>query len=186
MDPLLIDIPEQIVTDRLLIRGPRIGDGAIVNEAIAESIDELRPWMPWAQTLPTPDETEANIRRAMGRFTTREDLRLQVLLKDGTFIAGSGLHRIDWAVPKFEIGYWLRTSCCGKGYMTEAVRAIASMAFEKLGANRVEIRCDNQNAKSWRLAERAEFPLEGIFRNDCVDHNGKPRDTRVYAKVPPR
>ena len=32
-----------------------------------------------------------------------------------------GLHRIDWAVPKFEIGYWARTSHAGRGYITEDV-----------------------------------------------------------------
>jgi RimJ/RimL family protein N-acetyltransferase len=184
MDPLLIDIPEQIVTDRLIIRGPRVGDGAKMNEAIRESIEELRPWMPWAQTVPTPEESESNARKAVGKFITREDLRLHVFLKDGTFVAGSGLHRLDWAVPKFEIGYWLRTSHCGKGYMTEAVRAIGDFAFSGLKANRVEIRCDNSNDRSCRVADRAGFQLEGILRNDVLDHVGKVRSTRIYSRIP--
>src|SRR3954470_18166611 len=145
MDPLLIDIPEQIVTDRLIIRGPRMGDAALINPAIVESVEELKPWMPWVTPVPTLDDTEINTRRAIGRFITREDVRLHVFLKDGTFIASSGLHRIKWDIPSFEIGYWLRTKFTGQGYMTEAVRAIASMALEKLNANRVEIICDNRN-----------------------------------------
>ncbi len=184
MDPLLIEIPEQIVTDRLIIRGPRLEDAALINPAIVESINELRPWMPWAQPTPSLDDTISNTRRAVGRFITREDLRLHIFLKDGTFVASSGLHRIKWDIPKFEIGYWCRTGLCGKGYTTEAVRAIAEMAFEKLKANRVEIICDNRNERSWRVAERAGFPLEGILRNECLDHNGKLRDTRIYAMTP--
>ena len=57
--------------------------------------------------------------------------------------------------------------------------------FEKLKANRVEILCADRNERSWRVAERAGFPLEGILRNNCIE-NGELRDTRIYAKVPPR
>ena len=46
MDPLLIDVPERIETDRLILRCPRPGDGAVVNAAVCESLDALRPFMP--------------------------------------------------------------------------------------------------------------------------------------------
>lgn len=50
MKPILLDWPDTIETPRLIIRVPQAGGGAQLNAAIAESIDELRPWMPWAQT----------------------------------------------------------------------------------------------------------------------------------------
>jgi RimJ/RimL family protein N-acetyltransferase len=137
VNPLLIDLPEQIETERLIVRPPRFGDGPAVNAAIRESIAELRPWMPWAQTEPTIEETEANLRNAVAKFAAREDLRLQLHLKDGTFVGSSGLHRIDWTVPKFEIGYWVSTPFAGKGYVSEAVAAFARLAFETLRAARV-------------------------------------------------
>src|SRR5271170_5553741 len=142
MDPLLMDIPEQIVTQRLIVRCAQPGEGSAVNAAIADSINELRPWMPWAQTMPTVDDTELHTRRAHARFHTREDLNYRGWLKgDNTFVVGGGLHRIDWSVPKFEIGYWVRTPLAGRGYVTELVRALTTLAFDLLRAQRVEIHC---------------------------------------------
>jgi len=45
-DPILRDFPERFESERLLIRAPLPRDGANVHAAIAESLDELRPWMP--------------------------------------------------------------------------------------------------------------------------------------------
>ena len=186
MDPLLIDIPEEIETERLIVRIARPGEGAAVNEAIRESIAELQPWMPWAQTCPTPEESETHGRRAHARFHAREDLTYRGWLKGtGTLVVSSGLHRLDWNVPRFEIGYWVRTSMVGKGYACEMVHALAGLAFERLGAKRVEIRCDATNERSWRVAERCGFELEGILRCDSRGTDGTVRDTRVYTRVTP-
>jgi len=53
-DPLMIDWPAALASERLLLRAPRAGDGAALNEAVAQSLDELKPWLPWAQSTPTP------------------------------------------------------------------------------------------------------------------------------------
>ncbi|GIP33937.1 GNAT family N-acetyltransferase [Paenibacillus sp. J2TS4] len=181
---LLLEFPEQFETERLIIRAPQWGDGAVVNAAIRESFEELRQWMPWAQQLPTVDETEANIRNARLRFLERMELRLHLLVKEtGQFIGCSGLHRIDWRNRGFEIGYWLRTSQTGRGWMTEAVHGITRFAADELQANRVEIRCDARNDLSRRVAERCGFTLEGILRREDTDVNGLPRDTMVFSKV---
>lgn len=84
---------------------------------------------------------------------------------------------------KFEIGYWVRTSCAGQGYITEAVSAIADFAVQELQAARLEIRCDSRNTQSARVAERAGFTLEGILRNDKLDVQGALRDNMIYSKV---
>jgi RimJ/RimL family protein N-acetyltransferase len=184
IDPLLIDVPEEFTTQRLLIRAPRAGDGPAIYEAIQESFDELRLWMPWAQTMPTVEESELRSRQARAKFLLREDLQLRLFLKDeGTFVGGSGLHRMDWNVPSFEIGYWVRKRFARQGYVTEAVNGIAQLAFNQLAARRVEIRCDNRNERSWRVAERCGFQLEGVLRNECRTTDGALRNTRVYARV---
>ncbi len=110
---------------------------------------------------------------------------LLLLLKGTqTLVGSSGLHRIDWDVPKFEIGYWCRTRFTGRGYVTEAVRGITAFAFGTLGARRVEIRCDSRNLPSARVAERAGFQLEGELRNSEVGTNGELRSTLVYSMIP--
>ena len=185
-------MPERLETERLILRVPRAGDGALVNEAICASQAELAPWMPWAGSAPTLDESEAHCRRQQARFLLREDfvwlmLRRSVLGGDGDtgseLVGGAGLHRIDWALRKFEIGYWRRTGCEGQGFVTEAVRALTRLAFDGLDARRVEIRMDDRNARSWRVAERAGFTLEALLRFDSATSAGEPRSTRIYARV---
>jgi RimJ/RimL family protein N-acetyltransferase len=183
-DPILFSIPESFESNRLIIRAPLWDDGVSVNEAVKESIEELRPWMPWAQSIPTIEESEISIRRSRLQFLDRTDLRLLLILKEtGQLIGSSGLHRIDWQARKFEIGYWVRTSFGNQGYITEAVEAITIYAVHELHANRIEIRCDRRNALSARVAERQGFTLEGILRKDICDVKGLVRDTMVFSKV---
>lgn len=188
MDPVLIEVPERIETERLILRCPRPGDGPTVNEAERETRAELRPWMPWAHTEKSLDDSEAYCRRMQARYLLREDLAMfiferDVMGREGRFLGGTGLHRIDWSLRGFEIGYWRRTGCGAQGYVTEAVRALARFAFDQLAARRVEIRTDDANSASWKLAERAGFTLEALLRGDSLTPFGEVRSTRVYARV---
>lgn len=184
MNPLLLDLPTEFETDRLLIRMPLPGDGAVTCESINHSLPELKPWMPFAQKEQTIEDTEINIRQAYINFLNRTDLRLLVFKKDtGEFVASSGLHRINWDVPKFEIGYWIDTRFSGNGYMTEAVQGITDFAVRELKARRVEIRCDALNVKSRAIPERLGFTLEGILKSESISVEGELRDTCVFAKV---
>jgi RimJ/RimL family protein N-acetyltransferase len=182
--PILVDFPESFETERLLIRSPLPGDGPEVYRAVRESIEELTPWMSWPKGHGTVDDSEASVRRARVAFLARSELRLHLYLKGTDTLVGiAGLQGIDWDVPKFEIGYWCHTRFTGNGYTTEAVRAITSFAFDRLGARRVEIRCDPSNLKSARVAERAGFTLEGTLRDNERGTDGSLRDTLIYSSL---
>ena len=179
-----IQYPLELSTERLLIRSPRNDDATRLNEAIVESFDVLKEWMPWADHLPSLSESKTNCADAVSKFKDGTDYRLHIFLKDsGLFLGGSGLHRFDWSIPKFEIGYWIRQSHSGKGYATEAVSEISRFALEDLGAKRVEIRTCSRNIKSCQVAERSGFSLEGILRNDSRHVDGSLRDTKVYSRI---
>lgn len=184
-NPILIDFPHEFYTERLLIRMPLPGDGKVVFEAIQASREELKKWLPFAQKDQLLEDVEANIREAHINFLKRTDLRLLIFHREtGEFIGSSGLHEIDWKVPKFEIGYWINSRETGKGFMTEAVQRITEFAFTDLGAKRVEIQCDTKNVLSRAIPEQLGFTLEGIHYNDSFEVGGDQlRDTCVYAKV---
>ena len=187
VEPILLDLPEQLQTERLMLRAPRFGDGALINPAIVETIEDLKKWMPWADPMPSVDDTEKWCRSAAAKYLAREQFHFLIFLKDSRdYIGTCGMHRIDWKAPAMEIGYWLRKSRWGSGYMIEAANAVADFAMNALKANRVEIRCDQQNDRSARVAERAGFALEGVLRCEKRDHFNSLRDTRVYAKIAAR
>ncbi|MGM1044571.1 Protein N-acetyltransferase, RimJ/RimL family [Paenibacillus uliginis N3/975] len=184
MSLILLEFPESFETDRLLIRAPLWGDGVAVNEAVRESAEDLRRWLPFANNIPSVEESEAFVRKARLNFQERTDLVLHLFDKQtGSFVGSSGLHRIDWEARKFEIGYWIRSSCSGRGLMTEAVNGITDYAIRELEANRVEIRVDYKNTRSQHVAERTGFSLEGIHRNWKRDGSGELMDLMIYAKV---
>ena len=184
VDPLLVELPAELLTPRLRLVPPKPGDGLMVNRAIAESFVELHQWMDWAATMPSIIESERFVRDAAARYLRRDDLPMFMLKRDtGEFVGSSGMHRIDWNVPRFEIGYWCRTSLVGQGYVSEAVIALTRFAFEQLKAARVEIRTDVNNDRSWRVAERLGYTLEAIMRRDTRTASGALRDTRLYSMV---
>jgi RimJ/RimL family protein N-acetyltransferase len=141
--------------------------------------------MPWAANVGSDDEYEALVRRGHLRFLGREDLWMLLLLKEeDTIVGASGLHRIDWSVPKFEIGYWVRTRFAGRGFISEAVEGITRFAFEVLEAERVEIRCDARNIRSMAIPRRLGFAREATLHHEARHHlTNELRDTLVFAKL---
>ncbi len=174
--------PDHFETERLLIRAPQPNEGRVINEAVLESISDLRLWMHWAQTPQSIAESETHSRESALSFRNREDLPLRLFRKhDGFFVGASGLHNIDWDVPRFEIGYWVRSSLRGQGYITEAVLGITDFAFGLLKAERLEIRCDARNERSAAVARRAGYTLEACLHSDARDPQGGLRDTLIFA-----
>lgn len=185
-EPILLDIPSQIETKRLLLRAPhRTGDGCIVNQAIRDSFDELKAWLPFAQKLPEVEETEINLRKAYINFLKRESFRFLIFHR-GTddFIGTVSLQGIDWNIPKCEIGYWINTKFGGNGYMTEAVNVVTDFGLNQLEFKRIEIRCESTNLKSRAIPEKLGYELEGILRNEDLSADGsKLTDTCYYSII---
>lgn len=187
MTEWLKDIPEQIITERLLIRPHRAGDGEALYRATVDSLDELCRWpaaMGWALEDQSPQKSEEFCLACSKAFAERADFPLLITLRDdGTVVGSSGLHRPDWSVPKFEIGWWGRSTHSKRGFVTEAVRGILGFAFTHLRARRVFALPDDENAASWRICERVGMDFEGLLRNERSEPNGTLRNTRVYAMV---
>lgn len=184
--PILLDIPTQLETERLLLRAPhRTGDGNIVNQAIRDSFEELRAWLPFAQKLPAVEETEINLRNAHINFFKRESFRFLIFHRETEeFIGTVSLQGIDWDIPKCEIGYWINTKCGGNGYMTEAVKVLTDFGLNQLDFKRIEIRCESTNLKSRAIPEKLGYELEGILQNDDLSADGiRLTDTCIYSVI---
>jgi len=187
-DPLLVDVPERLDGERTVLLAPRAGLGAELAVVVTQSLSHLRPWMAWAQDAPTAESAELVVRRMQADFIARRDLtwHLHARRADGSagrLLGGTGLHRMDWAVRRFEIGYWVRPEAAGRGHASEAVRLLVALAFDRLAARRVEIRCDTRNVRSRAVAERCGFELEGVLRRDALGVDGEARDTAVYSRI---
>jgi RimJ/RimL family protein N-acetyltransferase len=181
---LLLNIPEKFETARMVLRAAKSGDGPEAFEAVLESVNELKPWMPWVHPQPSLEGSVDFHAQAQAKWYGREMLDFQWHDKaTGRLVGKGGFHTINWDVPKLEIGYWVRTSMAGQGYCTEAVNALVEFARRELGANRLEICSDPRNLNSRKVAERCGFTLEGIQRKNMRDPFGGLRDSCIYALV---
>lgn len=174
-----------IETERLIIRPPRKGDAIPINNAIQRSLTELTRWMPWAAD-PSLKTSEEFIEKGIEQWdrSKQQDFPMIIELKaNNQIISASGFNENSQPdVPMFEIGYWVDSQHSGKGYVTEAVKAMTKYAFNNLKAVRVQICAQAENSKSIAVAKRCGYIQEAILKNyrlDCL--NNKPCDEVILA-----
>jgi RimJ/RimL family protein N-acetyltransferase len=169
-------------TSRLSIRCWSPADAPLIKEAIDNSLDHLRPWMPWAHQEPTPlPEVEDRLAMFRDKFLAGTDWIYGILDADERrVLGGTGLHpRIG--SEGLEIGYWISAHAIGNGYATEASAALTRVGFEIAGAKRIEIRCDPRNVASAAIPRRLGYRHVTTLEGHMTDHEGNPRDTMIWT-----
>ncbi len=87
-----------------------------------------------------------------------------------------------WVMPEtFEIGWAIAPAHQGKGYATEAARALMDYSFRSLNAHRVVVTCQPENPASWRVAEKLGLRREAHFRAALYRAPGLWWDEYFYA-----
>lgn len=155
----LLDIPEQLETERLILRVLDESDAEELHKRIEASRSHLSQYLRWAvDKFSTIEDSVAEIRRIRARFYAREDLHYHLFEKSsGKMIGSAGGHCSMLRTPTWEIGYSLFEPFLGKGYATEAAKAMVQLVFEQLQAERAELVIQGGNELSRRLAQRLGF-----------------------------
>lgn len=183
--PSLIELPAELRGPRVTLRPYQECDAEQILDAVAESQEHLRPWVNWVDGMATIEDCRDYCIRCAAKWALRTDLSVGVFATEtGRYLGGTGLHAPDWDLRSFEIGYWMRRSAAGHGYVAEAVRLLSQFAIEHLAAQRIVITCDADNRASSRVAERAGFVLEGTLRNAALGRDGTATDWLMFSLVP--
>lgn len=181
----LIPMFDTLAGERIVLRPYRVEDAVDWQAAVEESREHLRDWMPFHEAFQTVEESHDWIIHRQADWLLRTDFYCGVFTcDDGRFVGGLALHPRDWDIGYFSIGYWLRASATGQGYMSEAVRLLAAYLLDTLHAQRVEIRCSEHNERSVAVARNSGFAYEGTLRNDHLDMHGQIRDSLVFSLIP--
>jgi RimJ/RimL family protein N-acetyltransferase len=102
-----------------------------------------------------------------------------------THIGSCGYHEIDWRNRAGEVGIAIGDkSQWGKGYGTDAMRALVRLGFDQLNLNRVMLRVYDDNRRAIRSYEKVGFKMEGRLRESNFS-NGRYRDTLIMAILRP-
>ncbi|MCG8383640.1 MAG: GNAT family N-acetyltransferase [Gammaproteobacteria bacterium] len=175
----------QLMNTRIRLEPPSMGLWRQNLEAVRESEHELRLFLDWVDHALTEEETIQNIRDAIDQFESfTTELRYSIVRQsDERFLGMIGLLIGDPATPTYEIGYWLRSSETGKGYMRDAVSLLEHHVFTQLGAEQIEIRTEPANHSSRTVAERSGYILVSHLSADRQRPSGEWEDTLVYLKT---
>lgn len=95
-------------------------------------------------------------------------------------IGDAGVHFFDAEKKQVEIGFTLDMNYQGKGYATEALRAVIHYLFRDRHKHRITASIDPANERSIRLVERLGFRKEAHFKSSILI-NGQWADDLVYA-----
>ena len=174
-------IPYGIHTERLLIRCYHQSDAPILLEAITHSLDELKKWMPWAQSEPSGLASKKELLKKFEQeFLENIDYTFGIFNKQENALIGStGLHTRIGADAR-EIGYWINSKYAKQGYATESTQALIKVGFEHHAVNKIEIHCAPENLNSLKIPKKLGFNLVEIFKNDTTSAEGQPRDAMIW------
>ena len=156
-------LPDLLVAPPLELRRWREADLAAVMAAIRVSIEDLSTWLAWFAGGVPSETSEREVLRA-GVIDFDQDVEWAYSLFEvagDEVVGGCALHpRGD--TSRLEIGYWVRSDRHRLGYATEAARCLTDAAFRFVDeAERVEIRMDQANEASVRVAAKLAYGLDG-------------------------
>jgi len=151
--------PEWItVDDELVLRVWEPSDAPALCRAVTESLEHLRPFMPWAafepQTVARREaliETWAEERRLTGET-------IYGIFEQDRIAGGTGIHARS--VPSTrEIGYWVHVDATRRGIARRVAARLTTEALRLDGVDTVEIRHDRNNVASGRVPARLGYRL---------------------------
>lgn len=150
--------PDRIAVGDVTLRPWRDADVDAMARAIAESLEHLRPWMPWAAVEPLPRDDRVRLVAEFDRQWHACESFVFGMFVGSTPVGGTGLHpRIG--PDGLEIGYWVHPDWTGRGIATAAAGALVDAAFALPGIERVQIHHDKANTASGRIPEKLGFTL---------------------------
>lgn len=181
----LIPLFDELSGARVRVRPYRPADAQALFEAVEESRVEMDRWIGFGHRHTTPEQSLDWINKQNARWILREAIATGIWeIASGRLLGDCSLKPQDWEVPVFSIGYWLRTSATGQGFMTEAVQLLVDFAFASLQAQRIEILCDEENQASAAVARRLGFEQEARLRNARRGTDETLRNTLIFARIP--
>jgi [ribosomal protein S5]-alanine N-acetyltransferase len=167
-------------TDRLRLRPFRANDAKALH-ALYGDAENLRYW----GTDPSPDldSTRKALRWHISFHPFHYALWAIEEKKSRKLIGMINYHRRDMRERRVDLGWLALPRAQGKGYMTEAGRALLRHLFDRLKVHKVEALIRKENKPSVALAKRLGFRLEGGPIRDRWLKDGTWHSVMLYGLI---
>jgi ribosomal-protein-alanine N-acetyltransferase len=167
-------------TERLRLRPFRKSDAKALH-ALYGDVDNLRYW----GTDPSPDL--ASTRKMLAWHLSFHPFHYALwaveVKKSGKLVGMINYHRRDRRERRVDVGWMTLSGAQGKGYMTEAGRALLRHLFDKLKVHKVEALIRKENKPSAALAKRLGFRLEAGPIRDRWFKDGRWHSVMLYGLI---
>jgi RimJ/RimL family protein N-acetyltransferase len=156
--------PERIeLDDDNYVRWLVVDDADDVARAVGESIDHLKPWMPWADAQSAdPGFQRERLRNHPQQRARREEWQYGIFADGRPGILGAIGLMTRRGPGTLEIGYWLHADAGGRGHMTSAARALTEAGLLVDGIDQMIIVCDEANVRSAAVPQRLGYTLQRV------------------------
>lgn len=168
-----------IETDRLVLRKMDLDDARAVYAYASDPL--VTRYVRW-ETHGSLEDSIAFLRYEIEHYEAGDLGDWGIVYKGTGRFVGAGGFMAGWRPEhaRAELGYVLAKGYWGRGFMSEAVRAMIRFGFERLDLNRIEARCITENRASARVMDKAGMSREGTLRRrDLV--KGEFRDIEIYS-----
>jgi ribosomal-protein-serine acetyltransferase len=173
----------ELTDGRILIRPYSAADINAVYEAVRESIKEISVWMPWCHPDYAIEETTAFIESREEAWQNDREYTFGIFdVSTRAYLGSTGLNFVNRVHNCANLGYWVRSSCTGRGVASSAARLVARFGLESCGFQRIEILAALGNLPSQRAAEKAGALREAVLRKRLLV-KGQPQDAVLYSLV---
>ncbi len=150
--------PSEVVLDDFVLRRYRREDAPAVALAVGESLEHLRPWMPWIALEPTTLKDREELLARWERDWYEGTQYTFGMFQASVVVGGAGLmRRIDQG--GLEIGYWVHQAFTGRGFATAAAGALTTLGLNLPDVTHIEIHHDKANAASGRVPLKLGFVM---------------------------
>jgi ribosomal-protein-serine acetyltransferase len=163
----LAELPAVIVGSRVVLEAAEVRHAQELFQVVDSDRERLSQAAHWVASIHSVEDQRARLERGQGQRTTGSGfgylIRPLVSAGPGRIAGGVGLFAVDTARRSCEIGYWVAGEHEGRGFVSDAVRALGKASFE-LGVHRIQLRCGVENGRSERVARRCGYLREGRLR----------------------
>jgi RimJ/RimL family protein N-acetyltransferase len=146
MHKMLLEIPSELETERLILRPYQKGDGKAFFSLLQNNYEHLKEHVDEATDIKNEEEAEIRVRELASDWVARNRFVMVIEEKESHTYIGQKYRE-------------------GEGIITEAARRCLTFLFEDLNAHKVVVKARETNVRSFRVAERCNFVKEGLLRD---------------------
>ncbi|NEP08821.1 MAG: GNAT family N-acetyltransferase [Symploca sp. SIO2C1] len=165
-------------TQRLILRPFTLTDAPLV-----QRLAGAREIAAMTLSIPHPYEdgmAQEWIKTHPAAFNEGISVNFAIVLRDSEVLCGSTGLGIDAENANAELGYWIGVPYWGKGYCTEAAKAVVGYGFEVIGLHRIHGAYFPQNPASGRVMQKIGMSYEGCRRQHILKW-GNFEDLELYG-----